>query len=223
MQRWRAWDLPIRLFHWALVAAVALSFYTVKTSGAPLLFPLEWHARAGYIVLGLLVFRWVWGSVGTGTSRLRPLLRGPRKVTGYLWAFLKGRPPAYLGHNPLGGLMVWVMLLSLSSQALTGLFMSDAIFFDAPLHGLLGQRVGDWLSWWHHVNGEWLMWLIGLHLLALVAHRLCGEKLVTAMLHGRKTLTRSPVDGRVGGSMRPAIGWLAAGVATALVVTLWRL
>ena len=111
MTRLRVWDLPVRLIHWGVVAAVGLAFYTMKTDGAPFVFPMDIHARAGYVLLGLLLFRWVWGLVGSFHARFESFLRSPATQVGYAHRLITGRPPAYAGHNPLGGLMVMVMLL----------------------------------------------------------------------------------------------------------------
>ncbi|MBF8221602.1 cytochrome b/b6 domain-containing protein [Halomonas sp. 328] len=217
----RVWDIPTRAFHWCLVLAVALAFYTVKTPGWPLFFPVEWHARAGYVVLGLLLFRGLWGVWGGHYARFSQFLYGPRRLLCYARALLKGRQPSYAGHNPLGGLMVLVMLMSLTLQGLTGLVMSDDIFFDGPLRGTLGRDVEGWLSTLHHRNGEVLMWLVGLHLVALLVHRLKGEALVMAMVTGRKRLASEPQDEGGAAIGRPWLALLSMTAALLLVIWLW--
>lgn len=194
MPRLQVWDMPVRLFHWTLVGAVGLSFYTMKTDGAPFIFPTDIHARAGYVVLGLLLFRWLWGLVGSFHARFTHFLRSPLTMTVYARRLLTGRPPAYAGHNPLGGFMVVVMLVSLSFQAGSGLFMTDDIFFSGPLHGLVDSDTARTLKSLHHLNANLLIVLIAAHLLALVVHRLKGERLVGAMLTGRKVLHDAPED-----------------------------
>ena len=114
MHRIRVWDLPIRLFHWALVGAVALSYYTMKTPGAPFVFPVEIHARAGLVVLGLLLFRWGWALAGSRHARVWHFLHRPRAMLNYLRSLRRGSLPPYAGHNPLGGLSVVAMLALLS-------------------------------------------------------------------------------------------------------------
>lgn len=217
MKTLKVWDIPTRAFHWCLVGAVALAFYTVKTPGWPFFFPIEWHARAGYVVLGLLLFRWGWGLGGGHYARFAQFLYGPRRLLGYVRALVTGQRPRYAGHNPLGGLMVLVMLLSLTLQGLTGLVMSDAIFFDGPLQGVLGRETERWLSTLHHRNGEVLMWLIGLHLLALMLHRFKGEALVLAMITGRKRLGAAPQDAQGEAVGRPWLALLLGLAALALV------
>ena len=202
MTQLKVWDIPVRLFHWGLVGGVVLAFYTMKTDGAPFVFPIDIHARAGYVVLGLLVFRWLWGLVGSHHARFTNFLHSPLTMADYARRLMTGRPPAYAGHNPLGGVMVMVMLVSLSFQAGSGLFLSDDIFFSAPLHGLVDRDTARTLRSLHHLNADLLMILIGAHLLALVVHRLKGERLVAAMVTGRKGLHAPPEDEPVEGSIR---------------------
>lgn len=190
------WDGWIRLFHWGLVAAVLVSFYTTKTSGAPFLFPVEVHAQAGYLVIGLLIFRWLWGALGSVYARFKTFLYPPAETVAYSKTLLKRQPSAYASHNPLGGWMVLLMLLSLSFQAVSGLFLSDDIFFQAPLYGLFGDGVGSQLRTLHQLNSDLIIILIGLHLAGLIVHRLLDESLVAAMFVGSKRFRQQPVDER---------------------------
>ena len=119
------WDKLIRLFHWSLLAAVVISFYTTKTTGQPFLFPIEVHAQSGYIIIGLLVFRFIWGLVGSPYARFSTFLYGPKNTAGYAKALMTRRAPHYASHNPVGGWMVVLLLVSLGFQALSGLFLSD--------------------------------------------------------------------------------------------------
>jgi cytochrome b len=190
------WDIWIRLFHWGLVAAVLVSFYTTKTSGVPFLFPVEVHAQAGYLVLGLLVFRWLWGVLGSAYARFKTFLYPPAETIAYSRSLLKRQASAYASHNPLGGWALLLMLISLSFQAVSGLFLSDDIFFQAPLYGLFGEGASSQLRTLHQLNSDLLIILIGLHLLGLVVHRLLGEPLLAAMLTGTKRFHQQPVDAR---------------------------
>ncbi|MDY7117589.1 cytochrome b/b6 domain-containing protein [Halomonas sp. SSL-5] len=226
MTRLLVWDIPVRLFHWSLVALVGLSFYTMKTEGAPFAFPVEIHARSGYLLLGLLLFRWLWGLLGSRHARFSSFLRSPGCTIDYGRRLLGGRPPAFAGHNPLGGVMVLVMLLSLSFQAVSGLFMTDDIFFSAPLNGWVGDDAVAFFQSFHHLNANLLVVLIAGHLLALVVHRVKGERLVGAMFTGRKALERRPEDEPDAGlKSRVASLWLALalGALSALpVIWLWH-
>ncbi|MFD2189983.1 cytochrome b/b6 domain-containing protein [Pistricoccus aurantiacus] len=225
MKRVMVWDPWVRLFHWILVGAMAVSFYTMKTEGYPLLFPIDWHARAGYVVLGLILFRWCWGLIGSRHARFTSFLRGPRQLWSYGKRFITGGLPEYAGHNPLGGWVVLVMLLSLTLQGVSGLFLHDDILFEAPLYGTVGKSTTGNLATLHVYNGNFLLILVGLHLVALVVHRIKGERLVGAMFTGRKRFEGEPVDG--GGEIVKLMTglWLALiplALATVLVVWLWN-
>ncbi|WP_301584970.1 cytochrome b/b6 domain-containing protein [Halomonas alkaliantarctica] len=188
------WDVFVRLFHWCLVVAVAVSFYTTKTDGIPFLFPIEVHAQAGYLIISLLIFRIIWGVLGTTYARFSTFVYGPRDTAVYTKALFKRRAPRYASHNPLGGWMVVLLLLSLSFQAVSGLFLSDDIFFQGPLYGLLGRDISGELASLHALNSDVLLILIGLHLVGVVVHALQGENLVAAMVTGIKRFTSEPVD-----------------------------
>lgn len=193
-QRVLVWDGLIRLFHWGLLAAVAFSYYTTKTDGAPFLFPIEVHAQAGYIIIGLLVFRVIWGVVGTVYARFSHFLYPPVATAAYTKSLLARRAPRYASHNPLGGWMVVLMLVSLAFQSLSGLFLSDDIFFQGPLYGLVGRDISGELATLHAFNSDLLLVLISVHVLAIVAHQLQGEHLVAAMVTGIKHFNHPPHD-----------------------------
>lgn len=199
MTRLMVWDIPVRLFHWSLVALVGLSFYTMKTEGAPFVFPIEIHARAGYLLVGLLLFRWLWGLLGSPHARFTSFLYPPGRMIDYGRRLLRGTAPRYAGHNPLGGAMVLFMLVSLTFQAASGLFLTDDIFFDAPLHGWASNEIVKILASLHSLNADLLVVLIAAHLIALLFHCLKSERLVSAMITGRKALDDCPEDEPVGG------------------------
>ena len=183
----RIWDLPTRLFHWALAACVLGLIITGKLGGNAMV----WHFRFGYGVLVLLLFRLFWGFWGGFWSRWAQLPLSPREV----WRHLKGRTSehAFPGHNPLGSWSILAMLLVFAFQVSTGLISDDEIANAGPLTALVS---GGWVSWatsWHKQWGQWLVFfLVVLHLLALLWYRFRKRlSLVPAMVHGDKTLTVS--------------------------------
>ena len=107
------WDWPVRLFHWLLLALVVGSVVSVKIGGGAMV----WHGRFGQAILGLVVFRIVWGLIGSRTARFASFVRGPRAIADYLAGRWRG-----VGHNPLGALSVLAMLAVIGFQAATGLF-----------------------------------------------------------------------------------------------------
>ncbi|WP_075879360.1 cytochrome b/b6 domain-containing protein [Vreelandella massiliensis] len=219
MRQFFVWDIFVRLFHWGLVAAVLMAFYTMETRGAPFLFPVEVHAQAGYIVLGLLAFRWLWGLLGSYYARFSTFLAGPSASLSYVKSAIKRTPQPYAGHNPLGGWMVVIMLLSLTFQALSGLFLSDDIFFQAPFYGVVGDELSQTLMGWHRLNANVLLVLMGLHVAAVLVHWLMGEKLVRAMVTGVKSLSHPPVDRPSAGEGQVRWLWALVAVFTGITVT----
>ncbi|WP_016913856.1 cytochrome b/b6 domain-containing protein [Vreelandella stevensii] len=193
-RRIAVWDVLIRLCHLALLVAVALAFYTTKTDGAPFLFPIEVHAQAGYVILGLVVFRVLWGLVGSRYARFSTFLYSPARTTDYVRALMKRREPRYASHNPLGGWMVVLLLLSLGFQALSGLFLSDDIFFQGPLNGWIERDLSRDLARLHALNSDLLLILIGVHVAGVALHGAKGEGLLAAMVTGVKRFARPPVD-----------------------------
>ena len=191
----RVWDLPVRLTHWALVLCVAGSWAT-HYAGASW---TQWHARCGYAVLVLAVFRVLWGFVGTRHSRFASFLRGP----GAVLAYLRGGP-AGAGHNPLGALSVLALLALLLLQAATGLFANDEIAFTGPFYG---WAQGDWsgrLTALHHRNADWLLALIALHVAAVLWYAFVKQRaLVRAMLTGRRPAQEVPEGEEIAGSRAP--------------------
>src|SRR4029079_16675693 len=117
----RVWDLPVRLFHWLLVLLVAISLTRGYIGGTA----LPWHMRSGYCILALVLFRIVWGLMGSQTARFSDFIRGPSHVIGYARSLVKGASMFHAGHNPLGGLMVVLMLLLLLLPATTRFVVDD--------------------------------------------------------------------------------------------------
>src|SRR3546814_15090191 len=109
--RVQVWDLPTRLFHWALVAAVAFSWYSAENGMT------EWHERSGIAILAMLAFRLIWGFVVGQWSRFADFVKGPASAWSYMRDTVGGRHPAHLEHNPLGGGSGLALLAALSVQA----------------------------------------------------------------------------------------------------------
>ena len=173
----RLWDLPLRLFHWLLVVAVAAAIGTGLAGGDW----MTWHQRAGLSIAGLLSFRLVWGVIGSETARFRTFVRGP----GAIWAYLQGRWQG-IGHNPLGSLSVVAILLVLGVQVGTGLFTNDEIAFTGPLASLVSEDTSLWLTGKHRLLVYGVYALLALHVTAIVGYRVVKRvALVPPMVHGR--------------------------------------
>lgn len=201
------WDLPVRIFHWALVIAMVAAYVTYRLG--PEYF--KFHAWSGYAVLVLVAFRIVWGFVGTRHARFHHFVRGPKIIVDYL----RGRERYFPGHNPLGALMVVALLAALLVQAVTGLFGNDEIFNVGPLYGYIDNAMSLRLTSLHKQLFYWIAAAVVLHILAVIAYRIFKkEKLVEAMLTGRK-------DGIVAGDAIASshLGW-AILILVALVLLL---
>ncbi|QIK38785.1 cytochrome B [Caldichromatium japonicum] len=181
--RIKVWDLPTRLFHWLLVISVALAFATGLQGGSAMV----WHGRIGLSILGLLVFRLIWGIIGSTYARFGQFVRGPTAIR----AYLQGRWHE-LGHNPLGALSVLALLGLLLFQAGSGLFATDEIAFSGPLKSLVSQHTSIWLSGLHR-QAIWLIGgLIGLHIGAALFYLARGQNLIRPMITGY-VLSREPM------------------------------
>ncbi|RZL63294.1 MAG: cytochrome B [Variovorax sp.] len=188
--RQRIWDLPTRLFHWALAVTVT-GLLVTGLNGI-----MEWHFRLGYATLALLLFRLLWGFVGGRWSRFATFAYGP----GAVLAYLRGRASAEhrVGHSPLGALSVFVMLAVLVLQVATGLTSDDAITYAGPLAGFVSSAVVDWSTGWHAVRGKWAVFaLIGLHLMAVLFYVVVRRRsLVRPMFSGDQLLDGPVVPSR---------------------------
>jgi cytochrome b len=177
------WDLPLRLFHWSLAATVMTGI------SAGLLGELDLHVRCGQIVLALLLFRIVWGFVGPEHARFRSFVRGPRAIFAYVRSML--RPPHHFhaGHNPLGALVVILMLALLLAQALSGLFANNDIATEGPLARFISKAASDVITGLHDRNGWLIIGLIALHIGAVFGYLLrFRDNLIRPMITGTKSL-----------------------------------
>lgn len=184
ISRVRVWDLPTRIFHWAL-AAVVIGLAISGTLGGN---AMVWHFRLGYSVLVLLLFRIVWGLVGGRWSRFGAFIYSPRSVLNYLRGW--GKPEHSVGHSPIGAGSVFAMLGFLLAQAGSGLLSDDEIAFAGPLTRFVSNATVRLATNYHSNIGKWvLLALVGLHLAAIIFYlRRRKHKLLHAMLHGDKEL-----------------------------------
>jgi cytochrome b len=174
--RARVWDLPIRVIHWLIAALIPFSWWTAHSDHLP------WHRRSGYTLLGLLIFRLIWGVWGSPTARFANFVRGPGAVR----AYLTGRLGTVVGHNPLGGWSIIAMFTALAAQLMLGLFSVDEDGLEAgPLSHLVSFDTGRAIAKIHHLGFWVLLSFIGLHLAAIAVYALRRRDLVTPMITGR--------------------------------------
>ena len=172
------WDLPTRLFHWLLVAAVAGAVVTGLQGGAM----MDWHGRFGLSIVGLLAFRLVWGFFGSTYARFAQFLPTPRKLATYSKGQWRGE-----GHNPLGALSVIGILGLLLVQVATGLISNDDIAFSGPLTDLVTASVSNRRTGVHHLLAHVIFVVVGLHIGAVAFYTLFKrQSLVRPMFTGWK-------------------------------------
>ena len=213
MSRIAIWDLPTRTFHWLVVLLVPLQWWTAERD------MMEIHMVLGQVMLGLILFRIVWGLIGSSTARFAGFVRGPRAIA----AYLRGRTGPAIGHNPLGALSIVALLLLLCVQVGLGLFASDEDgLHSGPLAHLISFEASTTLGERHHQMFDVLLVFIGIHLAAIVYYwAVKRDNLVAPMVTGGR-------DAREGESAMveaPARRfYIAAGLAAALtlgIVTLF--
>ena len=198
------WDIGIRVFHWSLVSLFIIAYL----SGDEL---EELHAYSGYAIAGLLVFRIIWGFVGSRHARFSDFIRSPRTVIAYLKSIKDGQAKRYLGHNPAGGAMALLLLVSLSLLTFTGLkayaeeghgplasvdvSLVSTVFADDHEHDdddddddkLKKEKEDEFWEEIHEFMGNFMLMLIFLHVVGvMLSSKIEGENLVKAMINGKK-------------------------------------
>lgn len=205
----RVWDVPTRLFHWLLAAAVLVAWLTREEDRL-----LDVHAFAGYAALGLLAFRILWGSIGTRYARFRQFAYGPAAVRAHLAGVIRGHALRHVGHNPAGAWAIFGLLVLIGALGATGLIVLGGEEQHGPLAGLFTHEQG---GYWHEVH-RWLAFLLAalvlLHIAGVITEsRLLNENLIGAMWHGKKLHPAPGVPARLGtGVALLALLVLAAGV-----------
>lgn len=181
----RVWDLPTRLFHWALVACIVGSIVSVNIGGNA----VGWHFRFGYAILALLLFRVAWGVFGPRYARFESFAPSVSAALRYLG----GERMLTAGHNPLGALAVYAMLVALAIQVVTGLFTTDEIMWDGPLKALVSNATSDRLTAVHMVNRFVVIGLIVLHLVSIAWYTWRRKQsLVRPMVTGDRLYEATP-------------------------------
>ena len=178
----KVWDPFVRIFHWALV----LSFAVAWLSGEEI---ETLHVWAGYAVFGLVLLRLVWGFIGTRHARFRDFIYPPAKVKAFIGDTLHRRAQRYLGHNPAGGAMIILMLISLVLVSVTGFAVYGIEAGAGPLAMLAGSSEGlkEVFEETHEVFSYLMLLLVLVHVAGVVVESvLHRENLVKAMLTGHK-------------------------------------
>jgi cytochrome b len=206
------WDIPTRAFHWLLVALIGFSWWSAET------YHMDWHGLAGFAVCALLIFRLLWGLFGTATARFAQFVKGPRGI----WSYLRpnGSEPraAAIGHNPLGGWSVMLLLLVLATQTVSGLFAVDVDGVESgPLSRLVDFDQGRVASKIHHISFNLLLALVALHVLAILFYLVVKRRnLIWTMVTGSQ-----PMLGAAQPVAKVRLWRLAAAIAVAAALSWW--
>ena len=213
LRRVWVWDLPVRLFHWATAALVAVLWASERWNWMGL------HVAAGTALLALVLFRVLWGLAGSETARFARFLRGPRAAWGHLCEVAAGAADHEAGHNPAGGWMVVALLALLGAECLIGVFVNNDVADAGPFTNIAPAWVMNLatdLHWWLF---QALLAAVALHLAAIAVYAARGQNLVGPMLTGRKRLPDFVPAPRMAGLGRAAV--LAALAAAVALAVLW--
>ncbi len=215
MRPMKVWDLPVRLFHWAIVVLIFAAWLTQEVDR------MDLHVWVGYTILTLLLFRIVWGFLGSDTARFGRFLKSPFAALRHLAHIRRREADREIGHNAAGGWMVLVMLALIGMQAGTGLFSNDDGNTEGPLMHFVSKDQSDWLSHIHALNFKLIEGVIVLHVLAIVVYAvLKRQDLVRPMVTGTKMLPGDAVAPRL---RSPVLALVLLAIATGAVVWVVRL
>ena len=211
------WDWPLRVVHWLLFLSLAGSWITAEAGYDY----TKWHFRLGYLALGLVLFRILWGLAGTHHARFASFLTVPWRALGYLPALLRRDSVPPVGHSPAGGWASLILLTLVATQAGTGLFISDDIFWAGPYNGAVSSDLAGTLAGVHHLNFNFLQGMVVLHVVVIGWYRWGrGVNLVTPMVTGRKDLPAALAGQGIESSLSLRALLLAAVSAAAIYVLL---
>jgi cytochrome b len=194
IKRILVWDMPTRVFHWLQVLAFGFAYVTDDSERLR-----NYHVALGYILLGLLVFRLLWGFIGTRYARFSSFLFNPKQIFTYLLSLFRGNPAHYTGHNPAGSVSVWLLLALGLFVCGTGVMalQDDASDLVVDMHGLATNVM----------LGVILLHLIGV-LMSSILHR---ENLVRSMITGYKTAGTDE-------GVQRAFHWLGVLIVAAVII-----
>lgn len=210
MQRMKVWDLPVRLFHWTIVVLIFAAWLTQYLNR------MDLHMWIGESILALLIFRIIWGFIGSDTARFTRFLQSPLAALRHLAHLRRREPDHEIGHNAAGGWVVLIMLALIGVQACTGLFSNDDGDTEGPLFHLVSKDQSDWLSHMHYLNFKAIEAVIVLHILAIMIYAVMKrQNLVRPMVTGKKLM---PPDAAAPRLVHPVWALVTLGVAFGVVV-----
>ncbi|MDU0353066.1 cytochrome b/b6 domain-containing protein [Paraglaciecola aquimarina] len=186
MQKRLVWDLPVRLFHWILAISLVVQWFTAEVIENA----MDFHFYLGYFILGLIIFRLIWGFIGTKYAKFSSFIAGPKAMLAYLRALMNREDTSTIGHNPVGGLMLPLVLTLVGIQAVTGLFTSDDIVHSGPYYDSVSSSVQKTLQWLHHQTFSFLWIFVAIHIVAILWYKFAlKHDLIRPMFNGKKVVT----------------------------------
>ena len=217
MRPLKVWDLPVRLFHWAIVLLIFAAWLSQALD------QMDLHMWIGRTILSLLLFRIVWGLIGSDTARFSRFLRSPAAAMRHLAQIRRREADREIGHNAAGGWMVLVMLALLGVQAGTGLFSNDDGDTEGPLMHFVSKEQSDSLSHIHSLNFKLIEGVIVLHVLAIAAYAvLKRQNLVRPMFTGKKMMPPDAVAPRLANPLLALVTLVLAAAVVAWVTQIGR-
>lgn len=212
VKQFRVWDIYTRLFHWLLVVGIGYQYYSAEISDTA----IDNHALVGYGLLGLILWRIIWGFIGPAPVRFAQFVPSPSGLTSYL---LSKPKPIFASHNPLGSIAVLLFLAMVLTQSLSGLFMTDDILFTGVLYGWLTESTTDIIQWFHNNSFNVLIGLTAIHVFAVIVHAKTTEPfIIKAMFNGKKPLSDYHVTYTAKLHVRFALSAILAGLTVYLLV-----
>jgi len=176
----KVWDPLVRLFHWSLVIACITAYITQEEN-------YELHLQSGYLIIGLICFRTIWGFIGPVHARFSDFIYSPVTLINYLKASRNHQAKRYLGHNPAGGIMVVLMILILFIITLSGIALDAAENRAGPLSGTQLFLYTDIISMIHNLSTHIASAMVVLHVLGVIfSGKAHSENLTLAMITGNK-------------------------------------
>ena len=180
----KVWDIPIRLFHWVLVALVTSQFLIAWVFTEQ----IDLHVKLGYLTLALIVFRIFWGFIGTAYAQFKNFLVSPTSLVAYIKElFNQTSQSKSAGHNPIGGYSTIAIIVCILAQGFSGLFCDDDVFTVGPLRHLVSDNATSIFNQVHALNAKILVGLLCTHVAAIFWHLLVKrENLIKPMITGKK-------------------------------------
>ncbi len=193
LQRILVWDIPTRVFHWTLVASFAGAYLTSETERYR-----DLHVALGYLFLGMIVFRLIWGFVGTTYARFSSFLYSPSTLTAYMRSLLAKNPQHYMGHNPAGALAIFLLLALGLMIGISGVLLYWEVGGEEAFEEL------------HEIAANGMLALVFVHIAGVM---------VSSVLH-KENLARAMVIGYKTGEPAQGIGRSYAGLGLSMILAI---